>query len=325
MKHLYIIGNGVDIHHEINSSYRNFRDWMENNYPSILEDVENVYGYCNADWWADFENNLASLDAVEFSSNIAFENQPDLLSDHCDRTWTDAQIEVENQLNTIYTEIRERFHEWIIQLNKPHTDKKVKIEQNDSVFFTFNYTKTLENLYNIPSSNIIHIHGCVDDNEDFILGHGKSYEDITKMNSGPDIPSPPDDLTDEEMEQFYEMQAELAEQFHEQLARDAAIAGVASQQKPVHSIIDKNKKFFDGIKGVQSIHIYGFSFSEIDIPYLEAIINVVGVEKTLWEITDFEGKERTKIEKFISNHKIKNYKIIELSDLLLVKQLYIEL
>ena len=113
------------------------------------------------------------------------------------------------------------------------------------------------------------------------------------------------------MEQFYEMQAELAEQFHEQLARDAAIAGVASQQKPIHSIIDKNKKFFDGIKGVQSIHIYGFSFSEIDIPYLEAIINVVGVEKTLWEITDFEGKERTKIEKFISNHKIKNYKILE--------------
>jgi len=58
---------------------------------------------------------------------------------------------------------------------------------------------------------------------------------------------------------------------------------------------------------------------------LEVIINVVGVEKTLWEISDFEGKERTKIEKFISNHKIKDFKIIELSDLLLVKQLYTEL
>lgn len=37
MKHLYIIGNGFDIHHKINSSYSNFRDWMENYYPSILE------------------------------------------------------------------------------------------------------------------------------------------------------------------------------------------------------------------------------------------------------------------------------------------------
>ena len=132
-------------------------------------------------------------------------------------------------------------------------------------------------------------------------------------------------LTDEEIEQFYEVQAELAEQLHEQLARDAAIAGVASQQKPVHSIIDKSKEFLDSIKGVQNIHIYGFSFSEIDIPYLEAIINVVGVEKTLWEISDFEGKGRTKIEKFISNYKINDFKIIELSDLLLVKQLYLEL
>ena len=108
---------------------------MENYYPSILEDVENVYGYCDADWWADFENNLASLDAVEFSSNIVFENQPDLLSDHCDRIWIDAQIEVENQLNAIYAEIRERFHEWIMQLNKPLSDKKVKIEQNSNFSF----------------------------------------------------------------------------------------------------------------------------------------------------------------------------------------------
>lgn len=69
------------------------------------------------------------------SSNIVFENQPDLLSDHCDRIWIDAQIEVENQLNAIYAEIRERFHEWIMQLNKPLSDKKVKIEQNSNFSF----------------------------------------------------------------------------------------------------------------------------------------------------------------------------------------------
>lgn len=50
MKHLYIIGNGFDIHHKINSSYSNFRDWMGKYYPSILEDVENVYGYYTYPW-----------------------------------------------------------------------------------------------------------------------------------------------------------------------------------------------------------------------------------------------------------------------------------
>lgn len=319
MKHLYIIGNGFDIHHNINSTYRDFRDWLEEKYPRVLEDIEDVYGYCDTDWWADFENNLASLDAVEFSSNIASENQPDLLSEHCDRTWDDAQIEVESQLKAIYAEMREHFHEWITQLNKPHDDKRIKIEQDDSMFFTFNYTKTLEDMYNIPAANIKHIHGCVNDNEDFILGHGKSYDDIAKINSRSEIPTPSDNLTDEEIEQLYEEQADMAEQYHEQQAKEAAIAGIASQQKPVQSIIGKNKAFFDSLKGVHDIHIYGFSFSKIDMPYLEAIINVVGTEKTNWEISDYEGEKRIQIEEFISDHKIKDFNVIELSELLLTQ------
>lgn len=320
MKHLYIIGNGFDLHHGINSKFSDFRNWLEDQCPSLLERIEKIYGYCDYDWWGDFENNLASLNAMEFSSKIAFENEPDLLSEHCDRTWNDAQIEVENQLDNIYTEIRHQFHDWIKQLNKPQNDRKIKLEYESSIFFTFNYTKTLESLYNISSSNILHIHGCVDENEQFILGHGKSYKDIEKINPGPYIPEPPDNLTDKELEQYFEEQAELAEQMHEQLAREAAIAGVASQQKPVYSIIENNKNFFKHIKGVQTIHIYGFSFSEIDLPYIEAIIDVVGTENTNWEISDYAGYNKHKIDKFISNHSINSFLIIELSSLLLSKK-----
>lgn len=28
VKHLYIIGNGFDLHHGINSSYKDFQEWM---------------------------------------------------------------------------------------------------------------------------------------------------------------------------------------------------------------------------------------------------------------------------------------------------------
>ena len=283
----------------------------------MLEQVEEVYGYCDNDWWSDFENNLASLNAVDYSREIAFENQPDLMSEYCDRTWTDAEIEVENQLKDIYCEIRKRFHEWIEQLNKPNDDKKIEIKQTDSIFFTFNYTKTLESLYNICSSNIVHIHGCINDNEEFILGHGKSYEYISSKNPEPERPNPSAGLTDEDLEQYYEEQAELAEQLHEQLAREAAISGVASQQKPVKSLIESNKMFFERIKGVQNVHIYGFSFSEIDMPYIEAIIDVVGTKNTNWEISDFEKENRLKIDEFISNQNIKRYSIIELSTLTL--------
>lgn len=36
-KHLYIIGNGFDLHHGINSSYKNFQEWMYENHPDVIE------------------------------------------------------------------------------------------------------------------------------------------------------------------------------------------------------------------------------------------------------------------------------------------------
>lgn len=42
-KHLYFIGNGFDLHHEINSSYGHFRDWMSENNPDVMNSVEEIY------------------------------------------------------------------------------------------------------------------------------------------------------------------------------------------------------------------------------------------------------------------------------------------
>ena len=59
-KNLYIIGNGFDIHHRIISSYRDFCDWMYENNPDVVDQVNEIYGECTEDWWSDFENQLAS-------------------------------------------------------------------------------------------------------------------------------------------------------------------------------------------------------------------------------------------------------------------------
>ena len=59
-KHLYVIGNGFDIHHCINSSYSDFREWMQEEHPDVMTDFEEAYGECDDEWWADFENQLAS-------------------------------------------------------------------------------------------------------------------------------------------------------------------------------------------------------------------------------------------------------------------------
>lgn len=318
--HLYIIGNGFDLQHKINSSYKNFRDWMNETNPDVMNSIEEVYGDCNEDWWSDFENQLASLDAIRFGEQIAYENPPDLMSDHCDRTWNDAEIEVEQQLESLYSNLRDCFHDWIEQLNKPLVEKKVKIEIQDSFFINFNYTKTLEDLYEVNPDRVLHIRGCIDCDEEFILGHGKSYKELEQINQA-DFPEPPDNLPSEDIAEFYEENSENGHEIHEQFTIGAAINGVASQRKPVAELIKRYSPLFDSIKAVKQIHVYGLSISDVDKPYLEHFVSKF--KDSYWEFSDYEGQNRTSIENFCNSNGI-IYSIINLADLQFVRQLSID-
>lgn len=44
-QHLYIIGNGFDIHHGIQSSYRAYREWLLENHPELLTRLEIAFGF----------------------------------------------------------------------------------------------------------------------------------------------------------------------------------------------------------------------------------------------------------------------------------------
>ena len=61
-KKLYIIGNGFDIHHKINSAYSDFKNWLEINHKkyNALYLIEN-YFYIDSEFWHDFENNLSKF------------------------------------------------------------------------------------------------------------------------------------------------------------------------------------------------------------------------------------------------------------------------
>lgn len=318
--HLYIIGNGFDLHHKVNCSYENFRNWMSETNPYVMDSIEETYGDCNEDWWSDFENQLVSLDAIRFGAQIAYENPPDLMSDHCDSTWNDAEIEVEQQLESLYFNLRDCFHDWIEQLNKPQGEKKVKIEIKDSIFINFNYTKTLEDLYGVNPDRVLHIHGCIDCDDDFILGHGKSYEELEQINKE-DFPELPDDLPSEDIAEFYEENSEKGHEIHEQFAIRAPINGVASQRKPVAELISRYSPFFDSIKAVKHVHVYGLSISDVDKPYLEYFASKF--KDSYWEFSDYEDQNRTSIEKFCNSNGI-NYSIINLADLQFVRQLSID-
>ncbi|WP_282133009.1 AbiH family protein [Cellulophaga baltica] len=59
---LYIIGNGFDIYHGINSKYSNFKYYVEENDNDLYEMLEEYFDTDSL--WSDFEETLAYIDIV---------------------------------------------------------------------------------------------------------------------------------------------------------------------------------------------------------------------------------------------------------------------
>jgi len=59
-KKLYIIGNGFDLHHEINSSYSHFKTYFKQNGTDFFDRIE-VYFKNSNELWSSFEIELANL------------------------------------------------------------------------------------------------------------------------------------------------------------------------------------------------------------------------------------------------------------------------
>jgi hypothetical protein len=165
---LYIIGNGFDIAHDIKCKYCHFGDFLADNYPDYYESI--MGGYCRSNaLWKDFENELPSCAThiEEFGSQMGNEMREELDYDPMDDMgigrWLDDQYRFLNELPK-YLRL------WVESID---TKKEVVYQiDKDSVFLTFNYTDTLERVYDIEPDNIKHIHGYVKNKkEELVIGH----------------------------------------------------------------------------------------------------------------------------------------------------------
>ena len=186
----------------------------------------------------------------------------------------------------LFEEVRYTFVEWINQLNEPERKQMITMEKN-STFVTFNYTDTLESLYKIAANQIIYIHGCAKRGEKLELGHGKTVEDIQSeyySQIPEDVDSP------EQIEHFYAN----ANDWVEEDTYMEIIQRLADQRKPVEELISKLDKLLYCMTNIKQIHIYGFSFSDIDIPYIEKIVNSIDCDGVIWEVTYYDNDDAVK-------------------------------
>lgn len=314
-KILYVIGNGFDLHHGVKSSYHCYMEWLKENHKDDYQKIIDFYGNKakEYEWWNEFETNLGYFDIREKVENWAFLNQPndkqleDMKIDVMRGAW-DAQAEI----GGIMSILKDSFHEWIDSLKPALSANKIVIDSQNAYFINFNYSLTLENVYNVPSAQILHIHGCLNDDE-YIIGHGRTYEEV-KEDAEPYIP-PFDSNKDDPSE--YGLDA-IDDEITEH-TKTEAVNKTMEAAKQIDKIIEKNRSIFDQLSEVNKVCIYGLSFSSVDEPYLNHIISSVAPKAEL-EASYYSLSDKESIKKFAKKHNL-SIKPVRLEDLQVVKQL----
>lgn len=257
-KKLYIIGNGFDLANKLPTSYNCFRQYLLDKI-NINEEEKDAL-MINYDLL--FPNNSRNAELIvnmidaalfrEYRHKKDWNCFEDVLGKlRYDDLWND---EPKNELNGVvvhraFTKLRDYFNEWICSINLGVAKRieNYNYDEND-LFLSFNYTLTLEKIYKVPHGNICHVHGLYGDSE-LEFGH-KEYEDNSFRR-----------------ENGAERQIAIV---REMLVKDTQMC------------YQKNQGFFDRItKDVNIIISIGFSYADVDLYYIEKIIENIS-DDTIW-------------------------------------------
>lgn len=260
---LYIIGNGFDLHHGLKTSYDDFRENQAKQSPDLWKLLKIIYGnkINESLWWRDFEEMLGKIDYANVMNSY---NGLPL-----------GQNMVQNLLIGILPPL---FEKWIktidAQINTTKPIMAKDIDEN-ALFFTFNYTLLLEKVYNVPKGNVWHIHHSVREKkgDSIIVGHDSDermlFKDYIKYREEHQI-----DYND------------IADNIIEKAAKGA---------KGVKNRIIRHEDDFNHLyANIKHFVAMGFSFNDIDMPYIEKIIevnkNIADSYWTLYWYSDGEGE-----------------------------------
>lgn len=286
---LYIIGNGFDLHHGLDTRYHGFAKYIRANDSELYYALESYfnYGYGEKDLWSNFEENLANLNIDEIlDDNINY--LPDISSEDFRGRDLHAFPDVmENFLDKLTSGLVACFTEFIKTVDIPNSSKERMLElDKDSIFFTFNYTYTLEDLYQIDPKKILHIHnGAESKYENIILGHG-----IDPSNFEEPIPTPPEDLSPEELERWNDEQNGNWDYSYD-TGKESIMRYFAASYKATDAIIRENASFFESLSNIDHVLIFGHSLSDVDLPYVKKIILSVR-PYTKWTVSYFDEVEK---------------------------------
>ncbi len=277
---LNIIGNGFDLYHGLPSSYYHFGCYLIDNDHEFYEEIGDRYNvrtmtpigppighdfapYVENMFWSDFERHLG--DVSEYS---ILETSEDDLGLECD-----DPVELEMYDHLAAKKIIKQFVNWVsdtldladnyneIKSNLTPSNGLLALSQNEK-YITFNYTHTLQNIYNIPDNIIHYVHGeCTGSQDDeLVVGHGND-ERINEIKR-----------TVNTLREEYDWKQSSMNRINE---HRSLIDFLTLLRKDVTACVNECAWFYDSITDdVHNITIYGLSFGDVDIPYLIQLRNL---------------------------------------------------
>ena len=260
---LWIIGNGFDIAHGLNTKYNNFKEFLNEYNPDLKNVLEDG---CNDSvlLWSRFEEALGYLD---------YDYLLDVYRDEVDIGLDSPGLCAHNMIQTI-VDIRRTLeslpdvlNEWISTIDVTDIDQLPLINtymiDSDNYFINFNYTNTLECVYNIDYTHIYYIHGSQYHEDLLVLGHaGPVYPSNYDEVNGDVIYSPSEQAAiDFSMDELIELDDEK-ECIREMLRKDS--------HESLHNLNQFLERYGSQINRIIS---FGFSYGEADMLYIRSIIN----------------------------------------------------
>lgn len=306
-KSLYIIGNGFDLLHGVESSYYDFREYIMSRNKSMNLEVGTYFNCEN--YWGDFEDKLASLSAKKVIGTVdnILDVHMSMYKDNANNITYDsysAAIDLGTRVvEDLTVELPKQLEAWINSLTfkKERLEDLDKLIKKDAAFINFNYTEFLESNYNVEKDRILYIHGNRSDkSKDIVLGHGRNPRRIYGFSY--------DTKYKDNITSFEDLEGNSEKSLRNPIKLFAAnyVSNRLREYFYAHSkktedIISDNIDFFNNLRFVEEVYVIGHSMSQVDHPYFRKIIEENrSFKKIKWKISYYGEEDKKRIEDGIS-------------------------
>ncbi|QOW60708.1 AbiH family protein [Treponema pedis] len=295
---LFIIGNGFDIHHGYDTSYLKFKEFLKSkHYPVGSLNLIDYFPVDDTSMWTDFENQLEYIDFYDIGSDYVNRLSAEMSDKEYERAYSinsslqDSFEEVPKIMNDALCHALSEFLYEVEQekIKKPKSYFD-ELFNHDDIFITFNYTNLLEELYNINSASIKHIHGI------YTIPHFDKHDPDLKYNEPSIIFGHGNFAKSEDQDLIYEYNPFEP---HKSL-------------KYVNQQLKKNYQINQWINFIRNntftnIEIIGHNLGVVDAPYFKELNKIIdkSIKIYYWLYNqNEENQKKETLKQYFIGHKI---------------------